>query len=169
MGTPEPSSLRALTENVRRALFQLPENLDDGPSAGGAEVSVLAAVRKLSKMLNTILFSDPGGVHSSALALTLSSLRTVEGSLQLLISASQEYDSCNDRTGRHEIEGTWMSRKIQLLDQTVLCYAPLEALLGVVDTLGLQPGGEKSDEGTGAGSNLPDGQESLGGPGEVAS
>ena len=58
-----------------------------------------------------------------------------------------------------------MDRKIRLLDQAVLCYAPLEALLGVVDTLGLQSGGEESDEGTGAGSKLPKGQES---PGEMA-
>jgi hypothetical protein len=169
MDTPDSYSLRALAESVKYALFQLPEDLDDGPSVGGAEVSVLTAVSKLCKMLDTILFSDPENVNSSALRLTLSSLRTVEGSMQLLISASQEYDSCNDRTGRHAIEDTWMGRKIRLLDQMVLCYAPLEALLGVVDTFGLQPGGKKSDEGTGVGSNLPDGQESSGSPGEVAS
>lgn len=167
MDASDSSSLGELVENVKNALFHLPEALDDGPSVNGAEVSVLAAVRNLGRVLSTILFTDSDNVHSEALRLTLSSLRAVEGSTQLLIAASQEYEQCNDRTERHEIEDTWMGRKIRLLDQTVLCYAPLEALLGVVDTLGMQSGG--TDEGTGAGSNLPDGQESLGSPGEVAS
>jgi hypothetical protein len=169
MDTPDSYSLRVLAQSVKEALFNLPEDLDDGPSVGGPEVSVLTAVRELSKMLDTILYSDPANGNGSALRLTLSSLRAVEGSMQLLIAASQEYDSCNDRIGRHDIEDTWMGRKIRLLDQMVLCYGPLEALLGVVDTLGLQSGGKESDEGMGAGSNLPDGQESSGSPGEVAS
>jgi predicted S18 family serine protease len=156
MGTPESSSLKALAEDVKRALVGLPANLRRSLYKDNAVKSLSTPVAKLDDMIQKELSRDPYYANKSAVRSALSSLRKVQGTIQLLMTASAEYATSRTLAEKHENQETWIDRRNRLMDQADLCAESLEVVLAFADDLESpestsEPRGETKEE-----SNLPD-------------
>ncbi|HZC61332.1 MAG TPA: hypothetical protein VE464_06795 [Streptosporangiaceae bacterium] len=151
MGTPDSSSLSTLTEDVKRDLVGLSANLRKSLYKDSAVKTLYTSVIKLGGMIQKELSHDPYYTNRNAVRGALSSLRSVEGSIQLLITASNEYVSSRDLAEKHEIQDTWINRKNRLLDQADLCAESLDVVLAFADDLGSQASTGEPGEGTKAG------------------
>ncbi len=102
-------------------------------------------------MIQEGLSHDPYYTNKTAVRGALSSLRSVEGSIQLLITASNEYVSSRNLAEKHEIQDTWINRKNRLVDQADLCAESLDVVLAFADDLDSQASTGEPGEGTKAG------------------
>jgi hypothetical protein len=107
-------------------------------------------------MVQRGLSHDPYYTNKSAMRGALSSLRSVEGSIQLLITASDEYARTRNLADKHEIQDTWIKRKNRLVDQSDLCVESLDVVLAFADHLDSRAYTSEPGGGTKAGSSPPD-------------
>ena len=156
MGTPGSPSLRTLTEDVKRELVGLPANLRKSLYMDNAVRSLYPSVTTLCDMIQNELSRDPYYTNTSAVRGALSSLRSVEGSIELLMTASNEYATARNLAVKHEIQDTWINRKNSLMDQADLCAESLDVVLTLADDLDSRASTSGPKGGTKAGSNSPD-------------
>lgn len=156
MDAPDSSSLRTLTEDVKRELVGLPANLRKSFYKDNAVKSLHASVTKLCDMIQKETSHDPYRANASAVRGALSSLRTVEGSIELLTTASNEYATSRNLAEKHEIQDTWIKRKNRLEDQSDLCAESLDVVVAFADYLDSRASTSEPGRGTKAGSNPPD-------------
>jgi hypothetical protein len=135
MDPPNSANLKDLATAVKTDLGSLSANLRENPYKDNAVESLYPSVSTLDDMLQKELERDPYYTSMKAVRDALSSLRSVEGSIQLLITASSEYATSRNLAEKHEIQDTWMDRKIRLLDQADLCAASLDVVLAFADHL----------------------------------
>jgi hypothetical protein len=156
MGARDSSSLRTLTEDVQKELVGLPANLRKSLYMDNAVSSLYPSVAKLGDMIQKELRRNPYYTNRKAVTGALNSLRSVEGTIELLITASKEYATARDLAEKHEIQDTWINRKNRLVNQADLCAISLDVVLALADELDSRaPTSEPTVE-TKAGSNFPD-------------
>lgn len=156
MGTPNPPSLGSLTGDVKRALANLYANLRKSVYRDNAVKLLHASVIDLHDRIQAELSNNPYHPNKGAVRNALKSLRSVEGSIRLLISCSSEYATSDNPAAKREIQETWMNHRNKLLDQAESCAEGLDVVLAFADDLD-SPGlmGEPG-RGSKSGSNLPD-------------
>lgn len=150
MGAPDSPSFRALADDVKKALAGLEVNLRKSPYMDKAVKPLHPSVANLCDMIQAELSDHPDYVNKSAVRGALNSLRSVEGSIQLLITASNEYRAAGNLAEKHQIQDTWIVRKNRLVNEADLCAEILGVVLAFADHLDLQAG-----RGMKAGSNPP--------------
>lgn len=152
---PDPPSLSDLTDDVQRGLVGLEADLTKSPYKANAVRPLHDSVIELVGMIQKQLSLHPDHPNRSGVRDALSSLRSVEGSMQLLITASDEYLATRNPAERHEIQDTWIARKTRLADQADLCAASLDIVMAFADNLDSPASSGESRGGTTAESNLP--------------
>jgi hypothetical protein len=153
---PDPPSLRALTEDVQQGLGELEANLTRSPYKANSVKPLHASVIDLIAVIKQKLSLHPHHPNETAVRRALSSLRSVEGSMQLVITASEEYLAQGNPTEKRKIEVTWINRKTRLAGQADLCAASLEMVLAFADDLDSPASSGESGRGTTAGADLSD-------------
>jgi hypothetical protein len=147
MGTPASSHLETLTKGVKVDLAGLYANLRKSPYKDNAVKSLNDAVIRLCDLIQEELSNHQQHPHESGVRGVLSSLRSVQGSMQLLITASKEYARTRNIDEKHKIEETWVNRELRLVEQADLCVRSLDVVLAFSDDLDSQAGSsEPSDE-----------------------
>ena len=138
MGEPQSPSLTTLTEEVRSGLFGLYANLRRNPYKANVVRPLHASAMKLCDIIQEELSRNPYHPNKRAIRDALSSLRSVEGSIQLLITASDEYSRSTDLAEKHLIQNTWTDRKDRLVGQAEPCAESLDVVLAFADDLDSQ-------------------------------
>lgn len=156
MSTPDPYDLAELAHSVRSALIDLPSELQSNPYRAGVLETLHPEVKDLSKMINNMFFFSDAPIDKTAMRGTLKSLGEVEGSMQLLITSSADYENCPTPAKRPQIEERWIRRRQRLEEYARLCAESLNVVLALSDTLGLPSVDSRSGQVSAAGSNFPD-------------
>jgi hypothetical protein len=151
MGASGSSSLGSLTEKVKRAFAGLPGDLRKTLYMDSAVKSLDGPVVELCDLIQAELSRHPDYANRSAVRDVLKSLRSVESSIQLLITASREYATSRNLAEKHEIQEAWMHRKERLVDQADSCAESLDVVLAFADQLASRPSVGESDGGKIAG------------------
>src|SRR5690349_10826176 len=109
MNTPCSPSLKTLTEDVKRGLADLYANLRKSPYKDNAVKSLNLAVIQLCDLIREELSNRPRHPLERGVRQALSSLRSVQGSMQLIISVSKDYATTQDIDEKHKHEEVWIS------------------------------------------------------------
>ena len=107
-------------------------------------------------MISDLFFFGDVEIDKGAMRGTLKSLEEVEGSMQLLITATTDYKNCRTPAERPKIEERWIKRRIKLEEHARLCAESLDVVLALTGTLGLPSVASRSEQESADGSPFPD-------------
>jgi hypothetical protein len=135
MGRPDPPNLKVLTDDVKSELAGLYKKLRRSPYRDDAVQSLHVAVTQLCDLIQEEISNYPGHALERGVRQALSSLRSVEGCMQLLKTVSTEYKTAQDITEKHQIQETWVDRELRLVDQADLCARSLDIVGSFADDI----------------------------------